>query len=49
MLCKVKVKLNGEHSDDVHENLKLAVMDAVEKITPADMAGYYPGNFVHVP
>ena len=33
-LCfgKIKAKLNGELSDAVHENLKLAVMDAVEKI-----------------
>ncbi|XP_028397235.1 uncharacterized protein LOC114521047 [Dendronephthya gigantea] len=42
-LCfaKVKTKLNGEFSDTVHENLKLAVMDAVETITPTDMVGYY--------
>ncbi len=42
-LCfgKIKAKLNGELSDAVHENLKLAVMDAVEKITSTDMAGYY--------
>lgn len=42
-LCfaKVKAKLNGELSDAVHENLKLAVVDAVEKIRPTDMAGYY--------
>ena len=38
--AKVKVNLNGELSDAVHENLKLAVMDAVDKITPTDMAGY---------
>ncbi|XP_028395745.1 uncharacterized protein LOC114519771 [Dendronephthya gigantea] len=42
-LCfaKIKTKLNGEFSDTVHENLKLAVMDAVETITPTDMVGYY--------
>jgi transposase len=39
--AKVKAKLNGELSDAVHENLKLAVMDAIETITSSDMAGYY--------
>ncbi|CAB3985191.1 Hypothetical predicted protein [Paramuricea clavata] len=40
-MCFAKVKLNGELSDAVHENLKLAVMDAIETVTPSDMAGYY--------
>ena len=42
-LCfaKVKTKLNGELSHSVHDNLKLAVMEAVETITPRDVAGFY--------
>lgn len=42
-LCfsKVKAKLNGELVNEVHNNLKLAVMEAVETISPTDMTGYY--------
>ena len=38
---KIKAKLNGELQNTVHENLKLAVMEAVETISPIDMTGYY--------
>ena len=39
--AKVKAKLNGELVNTVHENLKLAVAEAVETISATDMAGYY--------
>ena len=42
---KVKTKLNGELVNEVHKNLKLSVMDAIESITPADMIGYYSRSY----
>ena len=38
---KIKAKLNGELVNDVRNNIKIAVMDAVETISATDMIGYY--------
>ena len=45
-LCfnKVKALLNGEFRELTHTNTKLAVMEAVERITTEDMAGFYEGT-----
>ena len=42
-LCfnKVKTELNGYYSHDVHENLKLAVSDAICRVTPSDARNFY--------
>ena len=42
-LCfnKIKTELNGRFSHDVHRNLKLAVAEAVERITTSDTRNYY--------
>ena len=41
-LCfnKMKTLLNGEFQSLVHANTKLAVMEAVERITSQDMVGF---------
>ncbi|XP_068707445.1 uncharacterized protein [Montipora foliosa] len=41
---KVKTLLNGEFQELTHTNTKLAVMEAVERITTEDMAGFYEGT-----
>mgnify|MGYP002260040060 FL=1 len=41
---KVKALLNGEFQELTHTNTKLAVMEAVERITTEDMAGFYEGT-----
>lgn len=38
---KIKSKLNGELINNVHNNIKIATMDAVETISATDMIGYY--------
>ena len=42
-LCfnKVKTELNTYYSHDVHENLKLAVSDAICRVTPSDARNFY--------
>lgn len=42
-LCfnKVKTELNGSYSDNVRDNLKLAVTEAVERITDLDVRQFY--------
>lgn len=42
-LCfnKIKTELNGRFSSDVHRNLKLAVAEAVERITTSDTRNFY--------
>ena len=42
-LCfnKIKTELNGRFSNDVHRNLKLAVAEAVERITTSDIRNFY--------
>ena len=42
-LCfnKIKTVLNGELQERVHSNSKVAIMEAVEKITTQDMVGFY--------
>ena len=41
---KVKTLLNGEFQELTHTNIKLAVMEAVERITTEDMAGFFEGT-----
>ena len=41
---KVKTFLNGEFQELTHTNMKLAVMEAVERITTKDMADFYEGT-----
>ena len=41
---KLKTLLNGEFQELAHTNTKLAVMEAVERITTEDMAGFYEGT-----
>ena len=45
-LCfnKLKTLLNSEFQELVHTNAKLAVMEAVERITSQDMTGFYEGT-----
>ena len=42
-LCfnEVKTELNGYYSHDVNENLKLAVSDAICRVTPSDARNFY--------
>ena len=41
---KLKTLLNGEFLELARTNTKLAVMEAVERITTEDMAGFYEGT-----
>ena len=41
---KLKTLLNGEFQELARTNTKLAVMEAVERITTEDMAGFYEGT-----
>ena len=42
-LCfnKLKTELNGQFSSDVHKNLKLAIAEAVERISMSDTTRFY--------
>ena len=42
-LCfnKIKTELNGHYSLDVHRNLKLAVAEAVERVSALDTRKFY--------
>ena len=42
-LCfnKIKTELNGRFSEDVHNNLKLAVTEAIDRISSLDARRFY--------
>ena len=46
---KIKSKLNGELINNVHNNIKIATMDAVETISATDMIGYYKATSYLLP